>query len=76
MSKRFSLYLTFATCAASTLVLTAIGLLIIEYKRGTVQEIYDSSLCIEKPVEGEEEDTDAVFCAKPLVSFKRFFGGF
>lgn len=44
MVKRFSIYLTFATCASFTLILTAIGLLIIEYKRGTVQEIYDSSL--------------------------------
>lgn len=44
MVKRFSVYLSFATCSSFMLVLTAIGLLVIEYKRGTVQEIYDSSL--------------------------------
>ncbi|KAI6184888.1 hypothetical protein M3Y97_00645100 [Aphelenchoides bicaudatus] len=71
MVKRFSIYLTFASCASFMLVLTAVGLLVIEYKRGTVQEIYDSSVCEEKVEETEEngENMDALFCTKPLCSY-------
>ncbi|KAI6221721.1 hypothetical protein M3Y95_00991900 [Aphelenchoides besseyi] len=44
MTKRCSYYLTFATCASFSLLLTTFSLLLIEYKRGTIQEIYESSL--------------------------------